>query len=490
MRHCLIVFVIWALSLSQALVGQTDHDPFLGNIDLRWFLSRSMERGLCTGLGADAIWNHVQQFGYPRSPEEAWTIQGLSVQEKSWLLHEPKWHELAKLSGGESARTALRVSYHAVHRFGANALTTRTIRTKASTWRGSFRWGPTIEIGGAVHRRVRGWTLVVGDHTVGWGSGLTIPRSDPFGAALFLGQSMIGSPYAPRPAYHSRFQGGMRGIAVEKGGDFWNCGLTAGLGHVGASVSREHPRGHVGTTMFYAQNEWHFGLDALSGFGALDSQISIALENRKFTINQAIRWALTNQFLVNMEGAWLQRSDESAWKLLGQATWLSNNKGGHCQFRVRRNEGGEWDCRGKGDVGRFSDLSWNFLGSTDESIAGIEWNKAGMKLCYWVGRNLNERWSHAKHIEWEWDFPSKKVCGVFLQESNASWRGTYVALPSAEGKAWSHTPNHGKKMGIWIHGAKRDEHILQGHWSRSWLFIWSPSQLETFRVAWQWKWEA
>ena len=94
--------------------------------------------------------------------------------------------------------------------------------------------------------------------------------------------------------------------------------------------------------------------------------------------------------------------------------------------------------------------------------------------------------THSRHGMWRID--GAEV--VSRQQIGVPYGALAIRGWGKNERAWSHTPNHGKRMGIWIHGAKRDEHILQGQWSRSWLFIWSPSQLETFRVAWQWKGEA
>ena len=59
-----------------------------------------------------------------------------------------------------------------------------------------LRWGgfrtrlhveDTLSWGGSWSGQSEGWTWVAGNHQVGWGHGLTLPRADAFGLALFVG---------------------------------------------------------------------------------------------------------------------------------------------------------------------------------------------------------------------------------------------------------------------------------------------------------------
>ena len=113
-----------------------------------------------------------------------------------------------------------------------------------------LRHQDSLQTGGSWMQSRGGWHGVVGDHGLAWGHGLTVPRADMFGLALFLGDAEMRMHNPPRGLIHSDFEGGLRGLALERQSRMTKVGVTLGTGHLGALVMSTFRQQEWGWTLY------------------------------------------------------------------------------------------------------------------------------------------------------------------------------------------------------------------------------------------------
>ena len=87
------------------------------------------------------------------------------------------------------------------------------------------------------------------------------------------------------------------------------------------------------------------------------------------------------------------------------------------------------------------------------------------------------------HQRETWGEGGRRQWGVFVLDGQGDWRGPYVMVRALDGRVWSQTPSTGWRMGVWV----TQQGAREGSWTAQ--CSWSPSQQETFRCAWRWRWE-
>ena len=164
------------------------------------------------------------------------------------------------------------------------------------------------------------------------------------------------------------------------------------------------------------------------------------------------------------------------------STWQHPEHGGLVQTRVRIRGGEDWDVRFQGQPHKRSVWRWSMGGTHESLMGGIHLRHEALKASWWVGRDRSGERSFARHVEGAWG-DGRRQWGVFALDGQGDWRGPYVMVRALDGRVWSRTPSTGWRMGVWVtqHGAR------EGSWTAQ--CSWSPSQQETFRCAWRWRWE-
>lgn len=479
-----LIFVLTTPSWAQI----SDSDP-IGTWSLRWFLVRAVEDGNLSNTGAEAILAHVSQHGPPLAPEEAWRMAGLDVRECSWLVHSEEWHALCQ-SGSAQPKTVVKGAFTSQQEWAEARTARREWRMQVGSFRGRLRAEEGSDVAGSWAGSTARWTWVLGDHTLGWGQGLTVPRSDPFGLAFFLGSSELRLSTRPTALYHSGFAGGLRGGALEFTGMRWSAGIAAGGGHLGAMVRRTWTRHEWTWTCYQADQQWRWGVDWTGRHGAWDAQAALARHEGKTALRVSWRLARSSSFAVQA-GADMG-VEQGMWRgeVRGFITWQDPDAKGNVQLRVRGRleEGG--DVRIQGRIRKDHPWKWSFLGTRNEGILGLHWRGDGLRTTWWTGRDPTGTWSSARHLEAQWDLPGGGSWGMFGLDGQATWTGTYVALPALDLRQWSHAPRSGSQMGVWWRSGMKSHPSQPLKYRCSWQASWAPSQQVPFRCAWRLRWEA
>lgn len=334
-RHVLIAVVCGAtLGLAR---GQSDAWSAFNDLDLWLLLSRAVEERAMTPDGAQAVQRHVERFGTPVAPEEAWSIEGLGRGEQSWLAASESWHAYVAREAKTSARTnpRTRMALTTQSGWGSVPESWTEARIQSEFLRGRVRWADTLRLDGSVASSAGRWKWVLGDHHVGWGCGLTVPRSDPFGLALFLGRSEVLLPQAPVPLVHSEFQGGLRGVVVQRDVGAWTGGVSIGKSHVATVVRRAFQGAEVGWSAFRQHGEWTAGADCRWRAGRLDGQGGLAWSPEGVLARGTFRFAEgTSWLLQGAADVWHFESWHAEFR--GYGTWQHRASGSSFQTRVRR----------------------------------------------------------------------------------------------------------------------------------------------------------
>ena len=179
-----------------------------------------------------------------------------------------------------------------------------------------------------------------------------------------------------------------------------------------------------------------------------------------------MEWALGAQ----TEGSPVWRETQ-AWLGLGK-TWGD---------RIRGRE--DWDVRFQGQPHKRSVWRWSMWGTHETFMGGIHLRHEALKASWWMGRDRSGEQAFARHVEGAWGEGGLRQWGVFALDGQGDWRGAYVMVRALDGRVWSRTPNMGWRMGVWV----TQQRAREASWTAQ--CSWSPSQQETFRCAWRWRWE-
>ncbi|MGB2423561.1 MAG: hypothetical protein ACPH97_02435 [Flavobacteriales bacterium] len=459
-------------------------------MDLWLLLTRAVEERAMTPDGAQAVRLHVERHGTPVAPEEAWSIEGLGPEEQSWLAASESWHAYvareAENSAGAKPRTRMALTTQSG--WGTVPESWTEARIQSKFLRGRVRWADTLRMDGAVSSSAGRWTWVLGDHHVGWGCGLTVPRSDPFGLALFLGRSEVLLPQAPAPLVHSEFLGGLRGAVVEREMGSWTGGVSLGHSHVATSVRRAFQGAELGWSAFREHGEWTAGADFRWRSGRLDGQAGVAWSPNGVTARGSFRIAQGPSWLL--QGAadvWHFKSWQAEFR--GYGTWQHRESGSSVQTRVRRHSESIWDVRSRASFRKDAPWVWTFWGREEVSMVGAQFRSEDVRIQAWLGRDNSGAWSYARSVEVQATNAKGSRWGAYGMDGHGDWDGAYVSTPHLDARRWGRAPTHGWRMGIWYRAAT---HRNPSWGARGWstLFSWSPSQQEAFRCAVRWRWEA
>ena len=214
-------------------------------VDVWRTLSRAAEQGHCSWASAEAVARHVELHGKPWAAESARRIEGLDTATQRWLEGQPWWRRWAmdQVANAAQGSSASQHSWAIERSWSAHALAP----TGLGIWRGKTsqaKWTcttdhPTTWAGSLWGRRgdLR-WTL--GDHSAGWGQGLTIPRGRAFGTEWHVGDPGLPAPGRLTPSMQTGHHGLMRGLAGE-----W-FRVTARLGRPLDLVMWRHCQGSSG----------------------------------------------------------------------------------------------------------------------------------------------------------------------------------------------------------------------------------------------------
>lgn len=485
-RH--LIFIGLSALLATPWAQNADSDS-RGLWNVRWFLVRAVEDGNLSSPSAEVVLSHVSQYGSPRAPEEAWRIEGLSVKERAWLVSEEEWHAMCQPLSTAGA-PAVRGSFTSLQRWADSRTTRRDWRMQVGSVRARVRTEAGVDVSGSWAGGASNWSWVLGDHALGWGQGLTVPRSDPFGLAFFLGSSELRLPNRPLPLYHSEFAGGLRGAALEHAGMRWSAGVGAGRGHVAGMVRRKWLHHEGGWSCYYSEGRMRWGVDWTGRRGSWDGQAAFARSEGNTTLRLSCRVARSSFFALQAGGDLEVNGGTWTGEVRGYATWEDPDEEGNVQLRVRRRSEDDGDVRLQGRIRKGHALKWSFLGTRDERILGLHWSGHGVRATLWTGRSPTGSWSMVRHLEARWSLPGGGSWGMFGLDGQADWTGTYVALPALDVRQWSHAPRAGSQLGVWwrseLNWLPFDRVQLRSSWQASW----APSQQESFRCAWRVRWEA
>lgn len=465
------------------LQGQDSIDS-LADWEVWRHVSAAVEQGWLSQAGAESVLRHIQEEGWPVSPEEAWRIEGLSELEREWLIHSEAWRSwVLRHEAWQPAqkKTPSFVGTSAWKFKETGSVLTHDVRLKWGEMRGGVSIEDSVVWSGSWSRRVNGWTCVLGDHQVGWGHGLTLPRADAFGLALFVGGSEVRLPFAPRGLYHARFEGGLGGLALEHRGSSWTHGITASGRHMGWMTQR-HQTTTWGLSAFCEEDDVKVGVDWTGQKGSMDWQWAGAWTlEQGWRIRASLRWARGTTWVAQGAYEGGVRGEDGQWRVF--STWQHPESRGLVQMRLRCRTAQDWDVRFQGQPFKGSAWRWSTWGTPSEFMCGLHLRKKALKSAWWLGRDRSGNFAYARHVEGAWG-PKKDVqWGLFAMDGHGDWRGAYVMVRALDGRVWSRTPGTGWRLGVWV----TQKVSREGTWTAQ--CTWSPSQQEAFRCAWRWRWE-
>ena len=458
------------------------------DVAVHWWVMRAVENNDLSATGGEVLMEHMTTYGPPRAPEEALRIEGLLPEEVAWLLDSRKWHQLCRSPAPKAF--SMRGAYTSMYRHGIQRVQTREIRLSTQGFRGRVHLEDTVTLSGSWGKVGPEWSYVVGDHALRWGQGLTIPRSDPFGLALFVGSSEARLSLPPSSAFHSDFQGGYRGIAVEKSGVKWGGGCSVGRAHRAMQIQRTYAHHVFSWTAFQDHQSLSWGVDWTGRRQHWDGQIAFARADNHTLFRSCVRTAQTESWVFQV-GANVSQSDRN-WEseIRSFATWISPQTGGQVQCRIRRRSADEWDFRAQGQTRRDHPLRWSVQSRMGERMVGCQYQAERLRVHVWAGQGPEGLWTHARHVEASWVGKSDGHWSAYVLDGQAPWGGAYVALPALDARQWSRAPDSGLQMGLRYRSSKNALSPSDWEWKGAWQFSWAPSQQETFRCAWRIRWEA
>ena len=466
--------------VSGCLSAQTGRDA-----TVRRYLSAAVELGACSPSGAECIARHLEDHGWPMAVEEAWQIQGLNEVETTWLIHSEEWAKWVSfaMSRRSDADVEMRLVATRERRYFQDGIGVRQeLSGRLGRARVRLTWDEELTSGGSWTWSRNRWTVAVGDHAVGWGHGLTIPRMQSFGLAMFVGGSDVMLPWAPRGLDQTAMEGALRGLAVQHTTAKAHVGLTCGRKHVGMAWARQSGRGEWGVSGHWEDGLAFLGAECSWKRRTLDGQWAMAVStNDKKRMRTSLRWAQTSEWAAQLVGETEWQGTSWDWRASGFVTWMDRNSGGWVQMRIRRQGQEEWNARVKGRVGKSSPWQWGFRGNSEQAVAEFAWVDEHLRLSWWWGRNSAGESIQSRQAEWTLRNPTTWSAG-FVGMDGQGVQDAYVMVPALDLRRWSEMPQSGRRMGVWF-----TRHRRASGWTCQ--LTWAPSSKETFRWAWRWRWE-
>lgn len=480
--------------------GWTQELPefFSAHPELVWGLQRASEMGECTSRCAALVMAHVRRQGPPWSVEEAHLVEGLTPLEHSWLAQAPWWRAAAM----DRVRRASQPTPS-----WRSTLATTLARTDQDVWTMVPAWRVTaphvmaqvvrfakLQASGAVHGGKGGVQWVLGDHRLGWGQGLTIPRNDPFGQPWFLGASEVMLHAAPWPLRAPQGTGTFRGVAAELGGSRFHMGCSKGQDHTSLMLGFAKTKDRRwGASLHQAPEVLKYGLDGSGELGAWSHQWAVAAVKSSGQTSWSRRASMRRAW---GNGAVVQCAHEafgsSGWRAYERETkchWASTHgpQGLRLQWRLSLQNGGSPEVRTRVVPSKTSPWTWDLR--LDEGISTFTgtWHDGHWRLSWMVTPWQGTR-GQGRAVTWQsgWQQGQWRV-GAMAMDGEGSPVTGYVSIAWLESRRWVRLPEDGARLSLWFE-QKTNRLGRKGSWSGH--LFWSPSQQETFRCGLRWSWEA
>ena len=457
-------------------------------------LEREVERGHCSWASAEAIARHVDVHGKPWAPETAKLVAGLDLFTQVWLERQPWWRRWALEQVARSAQGSRRSQFSLVMQRSWSAPSLAP--TSLGVWRGktsSAKWtgttgSPKTWAGSVFGRRgdLR-WTL--GDHSAGWGQGLTIPRGRTFGTEWHVGDPGLPSAGRLTPSMQTGHHGLMRGLAGEWVRGHRTFGTSVGTSHMALMA-----RFQQGVDEWLDLEGWvtketlKLGVSTalVAGPHHIQGAGAIVLPDRIILGHASVRRAWGDTWLLQAtgRGQWVWDEPQGP-QFTGLWSMASRPRQGGVPFQVRLAVA---DKEGMLETRLQPKPGWRmaFAANGRHVFLGLRHRREQGQLEITARRN-DEGWGLARHVKMTHrvEGPRHMNVGVIWMEGMGGGAVQRVVLPWADRRTWMQTPTEGARAAVWV----RWEDV-QG--SRTWSAhaAWSPSQQVAFRCALRLSWEA
>ena len=457
-------------------------------------LEREVEKGQCSWASAEAIARHVDLHGKPWAAETARLVEGLDWATQCWLEGQPWWRRWALEQVARSVQGP-KTSTHAwvmQRSWSAHSLAP----TSLGIWRGKTLWAKWTcttahpnTWGGSVFGRRGDLRWTIGDHSAGWGQGLTIPRGRTFGTEWHVGDP--GLPAAGRltPSMQSGHHGLMRGLAGEWIRDNRTFGASIGPNHV-AAVARFEEGADVWLDLegwtSKGDHKWGASGAFVAGSHHIQGAAAMVLPDRIVLGHASIRRAWGDMWLLQAtgRGQWVLQEPHASWlTTLWSMACRPRQKGVPFQVRLAvDNRMGSLEARMQPKPG------WRLALSTrgEEVQLGLRHQREGGHVEI-TARRSEEGWGVARHVKMTHlvEGPRRMNLGMVWMEGTAGGAVQRAVLPWADRMTWMQTPSEGARASIWVRWED-----AQGNRTWSVHAAWAPSQQVAFRCALRLSWEA
>ena len=490
-----VVMGLQATSFS-AGVAQMGHSEWSWDVpvDVWRTLSREAARGHCSWASAEAVARHVELHGKPWAAESARRIEGLDTATQRWLEGQPWWRQWAmdQVANAAQGSSASQHSWAIERSWSAHALAP----TGLGIWRGKTsqaKWTcttdhPTTWAGSLWGRRgdLR-WTL--GDHSAGWGQGLTIPRGRAFGTEWHVGDPGLPAPGRLVPSMQTGHHGLMRGLAGEWFRGDRTFGASIGPRHVAAlSRLQRGPDEWLDVEGWMSRESRKMGASGAIVVGPHHFQGAVAMVWPDQTVlgHASVRRAWGDTWLLQATGRvrWAFHEPEAS-HLTTLCSMACRPRKGGVPFQVRLsvdNRKGTLEARVHPKRG------WRlaFTSREGEGEWGVrhhrKWGQIEVAVRHSVGR-----WAMARQVKMthKLEGPRRARLGMLWMEGAQGGATQRAVLPWAGRMTWMQTPAEGARASLWAAWNDREG-------NRTWSVhaAWAPSQQVAFRCALRLSWEA
>jgi hypothetical protein len=457
-------------------------------------LERVVEKGQCSWASAEAIARHVDLHGKPWAAETARLVEGLDRATKSWLEGQSWWRRWA-LERVARALQGPRTSEHSwvmQRSWSASSLTSEGL----GIWRGKTPWAkwtfttahPNTWAGSVFGRRGDlHWTL--GDHSAGWGQGLTIPRGRTFGTEWHVGDP--GLPAAGRltPSMQTGHPSTMRGLAGEWIRGHRTFGASLGPSHV-AAVARFQKSVDVWLDL---EGWMSKGAQRLGASGALvagphhiQGAAAMVMSDRTALGHASVRRAWADMWLLQAtcRGRW-SLSDLRAPHLTMMWSMTCRPRNGGMPFQVRCALD---DRQSTLEMRLHPKPRWRlaFAASENNVQLGVR-HRRDLGQVEFTVRQAEGGWGVSRHVRMthRLEGPRRLSLGMVWMEGVGGGAMQRAILPWADRLTWMQSPSEGARVSLWARwGDVKDNRTWSMHGA------WQPSQQVAFRCALRLSWEA
>ena len=457
-------------------------------------LEREVEKGHCSWAAAEAIARHVDLHGKPWAAETASLVEGLDLATQGWLEGQPWWRRWALEQVARSAQDRRTSEYSWVMQqsWSAHVLAP----TSLGVWRGKTDWAKwtcttahPITWGGSVFGRRGDLRWAIGDHSAGWGQGLTIPRGRTFGTEWHVGDP--GLPPAGRltPSRQTGHHGLLRGLAGEWVRGDCTFGASIGPNHVAAVARCEESLDvwlDLEGWMSEGNHKWGFSGAFVAGPHHIQGAAAVVLPDRTVLGHASVRRAWGDMWLLQAttRGQWVLYEPDAS-RLTTLWSMACRPKQGGVPFQVRLaldNRKGSLETRMQLKPG------WRLaFGTRGKDVqVGLRHQREGGQVEI-TARRFEGVWGVARHVKMTHRMagPRCVILGMVWMEGAGVGAVQRAVLPWADRMTWMQTPSEGARASIWVRWGD-----AKGNKTWSVHGAWAPSQQVAFRCALRLSWEA